>query len=206
MAIGAATDRLSQENTDVDMYCPDRSVRMRLSYGLNLGDRWRDLAFGPASDGLISRIRDAGTERVRVFLEPAGKGPSGDPGGGPTGDDWPDCARLLEAIDRAGATPMISFPNPTSWSDAQAVRRFAERCGDFVERCGERYGGRAVASWFWSIGDEPNSPWTNGGLTFEGYRDIYQMIAQAIQQRLGSREVRSRIGGPCVDGFQPFWF
>ena len=176
---------------------PANGARMRLRYGLNIGDHWRDPASALARERLITRIKDAKTALLRIF-----------PGieGTPPFDHWLECAVFFDAIQRTGATPMIAFSCPQAWNDSGAVRKFSQQCCEFVDRSIERWGQREVASWFWSIGDEPNSPWTNGGLTFEGYRDIYQATAQAIQQRLGSPEGRPRIGGPCVDGFQPFWF
>ncbi len=170
---------------------------MHLRYGLNIGDHWRDPACGPPREDLITRIRDAGTALVRVFPGISGKSPA---------EHWKEFAGFFDMIQRTGAAPMIAFPCPQPWNDAEAVQMFSKWCGEFVDRSVDRWGQRAVASWFWSIGDEPNSPWTNGGLTFEGYRDIYQTTAYAIRQRLGSPEGRPRIGGPCVDGFQPFWF
>jgi hypothetical protein len=170
---------------------------MHLRYGLNLGDQWRDLALGPARQELIARIRDASTALVRIFLGPGGEAPD---------NYWDECAALFEAIHQAGASPMIAFACPQSWKDPDAVRSFARECSELSERAVDRWGREAVAAWFWSIGDEPNSPWTNGGLTFEGYRDIYETAADAIRQRIGSAGPRPRIGGPCVDGFQPFWF
>ncbi len=170
---------------------------MHLRYGLNIGDHWRDPACGPPREDLITLIRDAGTALVRVFPGIGGKSPA---------EHWKEFAGFFDMIQRTGAAPMIAFPCPQPWNDATAVQMFSKWCGEFVDRSVDRWGQRAVASWFWSIGDEPNSPWTNGGLTFEGYRDIYQTTADAIRQRLGSPEGRPRIGGPCVDGFQPFWF
>lgn len=170
---------------------------MHLRYGLNIGDHWRDPASGLSRDDFIARIRDAGTALVRVFPGISGKSPA---------EHWKELAGLLDAIQQSGAAPMIAFPSPQPWNDAEAVRMFSTGCGELVDRSVEHWGQQAVASWFWSIGDEPNSPWTNGGLTFEAYRDIYQTTAEAIRQRLGSAKERPRIGGPCVDGFQPFWF
>jgi hypothetical protein len=173
-------------------------VLMRLRYGLNLGDRWGDLLAGSAAQELLSRIREAGTEQVRVFLGRVADRPT---------SDWPECVGLLEAIARAGATPTIALAQPSEWRDPRAVRNFARDCAEFVDRACERWGADAVASWYWSIGDEPNSPWTNNGLTFEAYKDIYQAVASGIRQRIGGADgTRPRIGGPSIDGFQPFWF
>ena len=187
----------SQRGLSSAAVAPANGARMRLRYGLNIGDHWRDPACVLAREELITRIKDAGTALVRVFPGIAGASPA---------DHWIECAALLDAIQRSGATPMIAFPCPQAWSDSVAVRVSTMQCCELVDRSIERWGQSEVASWFWSIGDEPNSPWTNGGLTFEGYRDIYQTTAEAIRQRLRSREGRPQIGGPCVDGFQPFWF
>src|SRR5262249_49318926 len=178
---------------------PANCARMHLRYGLNIGDHWREPAYALSREQLIRRIKDAGTALVRVFPGIGGASPA---------RDWSECEGLFDVILRSGATPMIAFPCPQPWSDSDAVRIFSRQCCELVDRSIERFGRLEVASWFWSIGDEPNSPWTNGGLTFEGYRDIYQTTAQAILQRLGSRigGRPPRIGGPCVDGFQPFWF
>jgi hypothetical protein len=169
---------------------------MHLRYGLNIGDQWRDLARGAASEELMARIRDAGTALVRVFLDPAGKSGT---------DYWQECSAFFGAIQRVGATPMIAFPGPQSWT-GNTARKFSKDCGEFVERSIDRWGQQTVASWFWSIGDEPNSSCACGSLTFEAYREIYEMTAHDIRQRLGATKERPRIGGPCVDGFQPFWF
>jgi hypothetical protein len=176
---------------------PERGANVHLRYGLNIGDQWRDLARDKVGEKLIARIRDAGTALVRVFLDPAGR---------PGMDYWQECSAFLGAIQRTGATPMIAFAGPQSWSDGDTARRFSKDCGEFVERSVGRWGQQTVASWFWSIGDEPNSPCAYGGLNFEAYRDIYELTAHEIRQRLGSTKERPQIGGPCVDGFQPFWF
>jgi len=174
----------------------DTTVRMRLRYGVNIGDRWRDVVFGSA-DAVFARLQDAGTELVRVFVDDFDR---------PVADGWPACSRLLDWLLRSGATPMIAIAQPSAGRDRQVVRDFAGRCGEFIDRCCELWGTETVAAWYWSIGDEPNSPWTNEGLTFEGFKDIYEVVAQTIHERLGRAGRRVRTGGPCIDGFQPFWF
>jgi hypothetical protein len=170
---------------------------MHLRYGLNIGDQWRELAKSAASKELVGRIRDAGTALVRVFL-----GPAGNLGA----DYWQDCSAFFSAVRRTRATPMIAFPGPPTWNDVSTARKFSKECGEFVERSIDRWGQQTVASWFWSIGDEPNSPHPPGGCNFSAYRDVYERTAYEIRQRLGSAKDRPRIGGPCADGFQPFWF
>src|SRR5262249_40570868 len=67
--------------------------------------------------------------------------------------------------------------------------------------------GDQVRDWYWSVWTKPNSQWDNPGMTFEKYRAIYEDVAQTIAHFLGRRlhGRNLRIGGPSVDGFQPFW-
>src|SRR5260370_10458812 len=167
---------------------------MHLRYGLNSGDHWRDPGGVLAREELITRIQDAGTALVRIFPGIEGASP----------DDWMECARFFDAIQRTGATPMIAFPCPQPWDDSGAVQMFSKRCSEFDDRSIERWGQPEVASWFWSIGDEPNSPCTNGGLTFAGYRDIYQTTAHEIRHRLGVRAGRTRIYVTVLVGHTPY--
>src|SRR5262252_8099233 len=95
---------------------------MRLRYGLNLGDRWKEFACGPARDWFIERVRDAGTAMVRVFPDPSGHSPSG---------DWSDCVALLKAIQKAGATPMVAFACPDPQREPEAARKFRQDCREF---------------------------------------------------------------------------
>jgi hypothetical protein len=191
------TTKLEAAENRAAIHAPERGAEMHLRYGLNIGDQWRELERSAASKELIERIRDAGTALVRVFLGPYGKSGTG---------YWQECSAFFGAIHRTGAIPMIAFAGPQSWNDVNTARKFSKDCGEFVERSIDRWGQHTVASWFWSIGDEPNSSCACGGPTFEAYRDIYEMTAHEIWQRLGCTKERPRIGGPCVDGFQPFWF
>ena len=45
-------------------------------------------------------------------------------------------------------------------------------------------------------------------MTFENYRAIYESVAESILRWLGDAlgDAKPLIGGPAVDGFQPFWF
>jgi hypothetical protein len=53
----------------------------------------------------------------------------------------------------------------------------------------------------------PNSEWVSAGLTFDHYRRIYEEVAPAIRRHLAPflEGHRPLLGGPAVDGFQPFW-
>jgi hypothetical protein len=169
---------------------------MHLRYGFNLGERWRDLMLSPAREALLARLQAARTDQVRVFLKV---------------DDRLEAeesavATLLDVLAQAGVTPMVAWAQPSGWRLPGAIRQFARDAAAFVARACERWGVETVGSWYWSLGDEPNSPWTNDGFTFDAYCDLYQTTADAIRNHLGSRTTRPRVGGPCIDGFQPFWF
>jgi len=157
------------------------------------------LRFGYAETGWarppVARLREAQASVVRVLL------PDPSPA-------WEPLAEYLDGVLEAGAAPMITisgFYRP--FDDPGAASAFAGRCGELVQACLDRWGGEAVRSWYWSIGNEPNSEWTHGGLTFELYQRIYEETAGVIRGRLAPwlNGSRPRIGGPAVDGFQPFW-
>ena len=65
----------------------------------------------------------------------------------------------------------------------------------------------ASTNWYWCIWNEPNNVPVGGGLTFERYCCIYQEVARAVhallEPHLDGR--KALIGGPALDGFQPFW-
>src|SRR5262249_5252633 len=118
--------------------------------------------------------------------------------------DWNDYRAYLEAVLHAGAVPMLTvmkFDQP--YDDPQSVKRLARSCRDVARRCIDTWGPQ-VASWYWCIGYEPNSAWSSAGFTFEHYRRIYEETADAIANAVQPRD-KLRVGGPSVDGFQPFW-
>jgi hypothetical protein len=193
----------------------DRSVaetmdRMHLRYGLNAGRYTRDLACGPLRERLLTSIREAGTALVRVSVNPSIASMK----------RWHECEAMLDSIRQAGAAPALGVSSPEAWTDSAAVRKFANDCGNLAARCVDRWGREEVSTWFWSVGDKPNSPWMDpvyagplqyfagcrSGLSFEGYRDVYERTAFALKQQIGSSTEHPRIGGPCIDGFQSFWF
>src|SRR5262249_55888166 len=49
--------------------------------------------------------------------------------------------------------------------------------------------------------------WIGGGVPFEQYRQVYEEVAHGISRWLAPvlRGRRPLIGGPAVEGFQPFW-
>jgi len=102
---------------------------------------------------------------------------------------------------------MVTFAKLPFRSDAHAVHAFAEQCADVVSNCIEQWGGEVVRDWYWCVGHDSNSEWVTGGLTFEQYRAIYEEVAHALLRRLSAFMDGRKllIGGPSVDGFQPFW-
>ena len=172
---------------------------MQLRYGFNGRNNWRHFAFAPDREIISGRLRELGTRIIRVFFfdnycpDPVA--------------EWPVFAAAIRAVLNAGATPMVTFAKLPLPSDAGAVHSFAERCADLVSGCLEQWGGAVVRDWYWCVGHDPNSEWISGDLTFEQYRSIYEAIARRLLSRLspylGGR--KPLIGGPSVDGFQPFW-
>lgn len=174
-------------------------TRMKLRYGFNETQSWRQFALGADRERIWTRLRDVDTRIIRMFtFTPHAPDPDG---------DWKEFAACVQAVLQVGAIPMITFVRlPQSFDDPGAARQFARRCASVAERCIDTWGGQAVRQWAWSIGNKPNSEWT-GGATFDHYRRLYEDVAQMILSRLepclGGR--RPMIGGPGVDGFRPFW-
>src|SRR5215468_6067880 len=173
---------------------------MRLRYGYNLGGHYSSFASGPDGAKVRELIREAGTEILRVFLfENSAPDPM---------KQWDECAAYLDAVLNTGAAPMINFGGfPRDWDNQDSARAFARRCCAVVRRSIERWG-ETVANWYWCLGDEPNSPWSAGSVPFDGYRRIYEEVAEKISGLLAPflPGRKPRIGGPALDGFRPFWF
>jgi hypothetical protein len=76
-----------------------------------------------------------------------------------------------------------------------------------MRRCIEHWGGETVREWYWCVWNEPNNEWISGPVTFSEYRHIYEEIAtrclSLLRPHLNGR--KPLIGGPAVEGFQPFW-
>ncbi len=173
---------------------------MKLRYGINEIQNWRNFALGPGRQSIWERCREAGTSVVRILVYDQG---TPDPAA-----EWPAFAACLRAVQSLGAVPMITFSRfPAPFDDAGAIGGFAARCEDIVGRAVEEWGGEAARDWYWCIGHEPNSEWSGARLSFEQYRRIYEEVAPRIRARLaphlGSR--KARIGGPAANGFLPFW-
>jgi hypothetical protein len=176
-------------------------TRMRMLYGVNQADQCWDFALGAARERIWERLRAIDTRMVRLFLFDKG---APDPVA-----EWPVFASYVQAVLNIGAVPMITFAKLNRpLDDPRAVRWFANRCADVVWNCVEQWGGEVVRDWYWCVWNEPNNTWISGAVTFEQYRRIYEEIAHGVlgwlAPYLGGR--KPLIGGPAVEGFQPFWW
>ena len=86
------------------------------------------------------------------------------PTGKPQTDYWQEYSAFFGAIQRTGASDDC-LPGPPSWKRREHRAKVSKDCGEFVERSIDRWGQQNGRFRFWSIGDEPNSPCANGGLT-----------------------------------------
>jgi hypothetical protein len=175
-------------------------IKMRMIYGVNQADACEAFAIGSASPLIQQRLRDIDTRLIRLFLY--------DKGAPDPQTEWPTFVSYVEAVLNVGAKPMITFAKMHDRvDDRQAVREFADRCGDVVRRCIEQWSGEVVRDWYWCVWNEPNNEWISGPVTFAQYRHIYEQTADRclrwLRPHLDGR--RPLIGGPGVEGFQPFW-
>ncbi len=188
---------ISAEMTKLDLATSE--MPMKLRYGFNVRDDWRHFALGPHRELTWAGLREMGTRIIRIFLF--------DKHAPDPVTEWPTFAAYVQAVLNVGATPMVTFATFPAPGNPRAVRSFADRCADVVRDCIEQWGGEAVRDWYWCVGNEPNSEWVSGGLTFEQYRCIYEEVAQGLLRWLSPYlgERKPLIGGPAADGFQPFW-
>jgi len=176
-------------------------VESRLRYGCCEVLNWYALSEGPLREAVWARHPQIASEVIRIHAFDRG---TPDPVA-----EWPRFAGYIQAVLNSGAVPMITFTRfKAPVSNPHNRRWFANRCGDVVWNCIQRWGEDAVRDWYWSVWTKPNSPWDSPGMTFESYRAIYESVAEKIVRSFG-RSLGDRkplIGGPSVDGFQPFWF
>lgn len=176
-------------------------TRMQLRYGVNQADECWDFALGPQRERIWARLREIDTRLIRLFVF--------DKGGPDPVTEWPVFASYVQAVLNVGATPMITFGKfHRPFDDPRAIRWFAELCADVAWNCIEQWGGEVVRDWYWCVLNEPNNGWISGGLTFEQYRRIYEEVAHRILRWLAPHldGRKPLIGGPAVEGFQPFWW
>jgi len=189
--------------TEAEMAAPGRNpmeTRMRLRYGVNEADSWWYFAVGPQRERIWARLREMDTRIIRVFLF--------DKNAPDPLTDWHLFTSYIQAVLNVGAIPMVTFAKfPRPVDDPRAVRWFANRCADVVWSCIEQWGGQMVRDWYWCVWNEPNNTWISGGLSFEQYRRVYEEVADGVLKWLGPylKYRRLRLGGPSVEGFDPFW-
>jgi hypothetical protein len=175
-------------------------MKMTMLYGVNQADACQAFALGNSSELIQERLRNIGTRMIRLFLY--------DKGAPDPVTQWPTFVSYVQAVLNVGAKPMITFAKMHKpVDDLEAIDEFANRSGDVVRRCIEQWGGDIVRDWYWCVWNEPNNEWISGPVTFAQYRHIYEQIADRclrwLKPYLGGR--RPLIGGPGVEGFQPFW-
>jgi len=176
-------------------------TRMQLIYGVNQADECWDFAVGPERERIWARLREIDTRMIRLFLF--------DKHAPDPVKEWQVFASYVQAVLNVGAVPMITFGKfHRPFEDTRAIRWFAERCADVVWGCIEQWGGEVVRDWYWCVLNEPNNGWISGGLSFEQYRRIYEEVAHGVLRWLSPYldGRKPRIGGPAVEGFQPFWW
>ena len=178
---------------------PAAARRVQLRYGFNEVDAWWHIALGEHRQSIRRHLRHMGTQVVRIFVFDK---PVPDPV-----REWRNFAAYVQAVLDAGAVPMVTFAKFHPPYDARNLRIFSTRCADIVWGCLEQWGADAVRDWYWCIWNEPNNAVIGGGLSFNEYRHIYEEVAGRIHKLLAPhlRGRKARIGGPAVDGFQPFW-
>ena len=176
--------------------------RMKLQYGLAQADQCRDFAIGPYRERIWARLREIDTRLVRLFLF--------DKGAPDHLKEWDLFAAYVQAVLNVGAKPMMTLAKfQPPFDDPWSIRAFADRSADVVRRCIDQWGGEAVRDWYWCVWNEPNNGWiSDGGLSFEQYRRIYEEVAQAVLKQLDPHldGRKPLIGGPAVEGFPTFWW
>jgi hypothetical protein len=173
---------------------------MRMLYGVNQADACQAFAIGESCGRIQQNLREIDSKIIRLFLY--------DKGAPDPVTQWPVFASYVQAVLDVGAKPMITFAKMhRPVNDLEAVIEFADRSGDVVRRCIDAWGGEVVRDWYWCVWNEPNNEWISGPVTFAEYRHIYEEIAQRCVHHLKPylHGQKPLIGGPGVEGFQPFW-
>lgn len=130
--------------------------------------------------------------------------------------NWTIVDRIFDTYREAHITPFVEIgfmpkalsvhPDPyehtwpkgplgTGWSyPPKDYGKWSELVYQWVRHCVERYGQKAVESWYWEVWNEPDIFYWHG--TPEEYFKLYDYTAQAVKRALPS----ARIGGPTVTG------
>lgn len=130
--------------------------------------------------------------------------------------DWTIVDRILDTYKEAGITPFVEIgfmpqalsvhPEPyqhtwpkgplgTGWAyPPKDYAKWSELVYQWVRHCVDRYGRKAVESWYWELWNEPDIFYWHG--TPEDYFKLYDFTAQAVKRALPT----ARIGGPATTG------
>src|SRR5215469_2303142 len=130
--------------------------------------------------------------------------------------DWAIVDRIFDTYREAGITPFVEIgfmpqalsvhPEPyqhtwpngplgTGWSyPPNDYTKWSELVYQWVRHCVDRYGRKAVESWYWEVWNEPDIFYWHG--TPEEYFKLYDFTAQAVKRALPT----ARIGGPATTG------
>jgi xylan 1,4-beta-xylosidase len=128
--------------------------------------------------------------------------------------DWTIVDRIFDTYREAGITPFVEIgfmpqalsvhPEPyqhtwpkgplgTGWSYPPTdYAKWSELVYQWVRHCVDRYGHKAVESWYWELWNEPEIFYWHG--TPEEYFKLYDFTAQAVKRALPT----ARIGGPAT--------
>lgn len=130
--------------------------------------------------------------------------------------DWTIIDRIFDTYRDAGVIPFVEIgfmpkalsmhPDPyqhqwpigplgTGWSyPPKDYGKWSELVYQWVRHSVERYGQKAVESWYWEVWNEPDIFYWHG--TPEEYFKLYDFTAQAVKRALPT----ARIGGPATTG------
>jgi len=174
---------------------PHTCHRMRLRYGLSENNLWRECV---SADDVAARVRQAAAQIVRLSVDDACA----------ESDSWQRFESYVTGVLAAGAVPMVTFSKfGRPYADPAAIRWFADSASGLVCRSIDRWGPETVRDWFWCLGNQPNSDWINAGMNFDLYRGLYEAAAESVAECLAPYldGRKALVGGPGIDGFQPFW-
>lgn len=83
----------------------------------------------------------------------------------------------------------------TGWAQPpRDYRKWSELVFQWVKHCVSRYGEKEVASWYWEVWNEPDTPYWQG--TPAEYQKLYDYSADAVKRALPA----IHIGGPASTG------
>jgi xylan 1,4-beta-xylosidase len=133
--------------------------------------------------------------------------------------DWTILDKIFDAYRDAGVRPFVEigfmpralsthpepyqhhWPKGTLWTGwaypPKDYSKWGELVYQWVHHSVQRYGARAVASWYWEVWNEPNIGYWQG--TPEEYFKLYDYAAAAVKRALPE----ARVGGPATTG--PAW-